>query len=295
MTKNKKQSRKPKKPKKKPESLKVSINPNGARNAMHTSICMVTGGGKGIALNELNVVPLHHPVIIFDPHHEHKTLAGRKVYQYKTRLNFARTFLKAWSTGKPFALAYTPIIRAKEEKENKKQLQNAAEWFAKLAYTACDGNRILYAVFEEYGAYCEGVSDDKTTIGKIWTEGRKFGLRGVAIFQRSATISKTIWSNSPIKIIGAQGYENDLQRCIEATGCNRADMIDLAYRNKALQMHYAKIDEMVRTKVHYLVSESVGTFEKVAAFVKPAANLRKKWSTEQRKIDKSGQYRLNTH
>jgi len=57
-------------------------------------------------------------------------------------------------------------------------------------------------------------------------------------------------------------------------------------------MHYDKIDELVRTKVHYLLSESVGNFEKVAAYVKPAAALRKKWTTEQRKIDKSGGYRL---
>lgn len=270
----------------------MAINPNSARNAMHTSICMITGGGKGIALNELNVIPKKHPVIIFDPHHEHKAISGRKVYQYKTRQNFVKTFVKAWKTGKPFALAYTPVINGQNEKENKKKLQSCAEWFAKLAWAASDGNRILYAVFEEYGAYCEGISDDTTTIGKIWAEGRKFGLRGVAIFQRSATISKTVWGLSPIKIIGAQGYENDIKRCMEAVGCDKSDMIDLGARNKALEMHYQKIDEMVRTKVHYLHSHSAGTFEKVAAYVKPAQALRAKWTKYQKEIDKSGGYKI---
>jgi len=270
----------------------MAINPTTARNAMHTSICMMTGAGKGIAINELGVIPKNHPVIIFDPHHEYTKIAGRKVYQYKTRLNFAKTFASAWTSGKQFALAYTPVIRGKNEKENKAQLQAAAEWFAKLAWVASDGNRILYAVFEEYGEYCEGIGDDNTTIGKIWTGGRKFGLRGVAIFQRSATVSKTIWGLSPIKIIGAQGYENDIKRCMEATGCSRADMIDLGSKNKALEMHYSQLDEMVRTKVHYLYSSSAGNFEKVAAYVKPAANLRQKWSKEQKNMDKNSGYKL---
>lgn len=270
----------------------MAINPNTARNALHTSVCMVTGGGKGIALNTLGIIPRHLPVVIFDPHGEHSRIAGRKVYQYKTQMNFAKTFQKAWVSGKPFALAYTPQVGGKDEKESKKRLQAAAEWFAKLVWKASDGNRIIYAVFEEYGAYAQGTGDDTTTIGKIWTEGRKFGIRGVAIFQRSATITKTIWSNSEIKIIGAQGYENDILRCVEATGCTRQDMVDLAHRNKALEMHYCEIDEMVRTKVHYLHSKSVGTFEKVACYVKPAARLRKKWSKSQKEMDKTGGYRL---
>jgi hypothetical protein len=255
---------------------------------------MMTGGGKGIALNTLGVIPKDKPVMIFDPHHEHRAIAGRKVYQYKTRQNFGKTFAKAWATGKPFALAYTPVLKGADQKQQHKNLQDCAEWFAKLAWAACDGNRILYAVFEEYGSYCDGAGDDKTTIGKIWTEGRKFGLRGVAIFQRSATISKTIWSNSTIKIIGAQGYENDLQRCVEAIGCTKADVVELSFNNKILQMHYQEIDEMVRTKVHYLVSESVGTFEKVAAFVPQAAALRKKWTAQQRAINNKKDYKIIT-
>lgn len=270
----------------------MAINGNPARNAMHTSICMVTGAGKGIALNELGVIPAKYPVVIFDPHGEHSKIAGRRVWQYKTRRNFAKAFVAAWKSGKPFAMGYTPVIRENDEKAAKAALQSAAEWFARLVWAASDGNRVIYAVFEEYGEYCQGIGDDNTTIGKIWTGGRKFGIRGVAIYQRSATISKTIWSNSPRKIIGAQGYEADIQRCIDAVGCSRADMVQLADFNKQLQMYYAKFDEMVRTKVHYLLSESVGTFEKVAAYVKPARELRKKWSKEQRQIDKSGHYRL---
>jgi hypothetical protein len=272
----------------------MAINPNSARNALHTAICMITGAGKGIALNTLGVIPPQYPVIIFDPHAEHTSIAGRKVYQYKTKRNFAKAFAAAWPTKQAFALAYCPQISASDEKQAKIQLQSAAEWLAKLAWAAGDGKRILYAVFEEYGSYCTSVADDQTTIGKIWTEGRKFGIRGVAIFQRSATISKTIWGNSPIKIIGAQGYENDIVRVIDAIGCTKEDVIDLAYRNKALEMFAPELDENVRTKVHYLVSESVGKYKKVAAWVKPAQHLRKKYTAQQAQIAKKGQYAINS-
>nr|WP_256444455.1 DUF87 domain-containing protein [Aestuariibacter sp. A3R04] len=259
---------------------------------MHTAVCMMTGAGKGIALNALGLIPDKYPVVIFDPHGEHNKIAGRRVYQYKTQRNFAKTFIKAWNSGRPFALGYCPDTKGRTEKESKQKLQNAAEWFAKLVWAAGDGNRVLYSVFEEYGEYCESTADDNTTIGKIWTGGRKFGLRGIAVFQRSATISKTIWGNSPRKVIGAQGYENDIARCVDAVGCSRADMVELAANNKALQMYHEGLDEMVRTKVHYLFSESVGVHEKVAAYVKPAANLRKKWNAEQRRLDKLGVYKL---
>ena len=270
----------------------MAINENSARKAMHTAISMITGGGKGIALNSLDLIPEHHPVVIFDPHHEHNKIAGRKVYGYKTRLNFAKQFKKAWASKKPFAMAYQPKLTGKNEQESLKQLQAAAEWFAKLVWVASDGNRVIYPVFEEYSAYSQGTSDDRTTIGKIWKEGRKFGIRGIAIFQRSATVPKTIWSNSPIKVIGEQGSENDIDRITTELSCSRADIIDLGYRNKTLEMYLEKFDEMVRTQVHYLVSTSFGTFEKKCAYVKPAKELRKRWTIVQQKLARDSSYKL---
>ncbi|GAA6154470.1 hypothetical protein [Pseudoteredinibacter isoporae] len=270
----------------------MAINPNSARNAKHASVCMITGGGKGIAVNSLGLIGDEYPAVIFDPHGEYKRLGSRRVYAYKTKMNFSKQFARAWASGKPFVMAYTPKITGKDQKESKAKLQAAAEWFAKLVWAAGDGNRILYSVFEEYGEYCEGNGDDKTTIGKIFTGGRKFGIRAIAVFQRSATVSKTIWGNSPIKVIGAQGYEADIARVADALGCSRADVVDLGYRNKELEMYYSKIDENVRTKVHYLYSQAFGTCEKVACYVKPAASLRKNWSNHQKALDEDGGYRL---
>ena len=270
----------------------MAINKNPTRNALHTAICMITGAGKGIALNELDIIPAHHPVVIFDKHWEHDKIAGRKVYSYHTKLNFAKQFEKAWRSGKPFAMAYRPKLTGKNEEESLKQLQAAAEWFAKLVWNAADGNRVLYPVFEEYSAYSQGTSDDNTTIGKIWKEGRGFGLRGIAIFQRSATVPKTIWGNSPIKVIGAQGSENDIDRITKELSCSRDEVIDLGWRNKQLEMYLKKFDEMVRTQVHYLVSHSFGTYQKKKVYVRQAKELRKKWTKDQKIIAKGGEYEL---
>lgn len=270
----------------------MAINQNTARNAKHTSICCMTGAGKGVAMNTLGLIPDKYPVIIFDPHGEYKKLAGRKVYQYKTRLHFARVFKKAWQSGKPFALAYTPKLTGSDEKERKKSLIESAHWFASLAWAAADGNRILYTVFEEFAGYAEGNQKDETIIGKIWKEGRKFGLRAIAIFQRSQEVPKTIWNNSPIKVIGAQGGITDRDRVMKEIGCSAQDVTDLGDRNVKLSMYAKSLDEIVRTKVHYLLSESAGTFEKVAAYVPQSNYLVKDWTAEQRAIDKSGGYRI---
>ena len=93
----------------------MAINPNTARNAKHTSVCCMTGGGKGVAMNTLGIIPDKYPVLIFDPHGEYKKIAGRKVYRYKTQMSFAKIFKKAWASGKPFALAYTPTLTGNNE------------------------------------------------------------------------------------------------------------------------------------------------------------------------------------
>lgn len=270
----------------------MAINPNQARNAEHTAISMITGGGKGVAINNLNIIDKRHPVMIFDPHGEYKKIAGRKVYRYRTQMNFAKIFRKAWASGKPFALAYHPKVTGNTDKERKKSLVDAAHWFGRLAWAAADGDRILYTVFEEFGEYTQGSGDEDSIIGQIWTGGRKFGIRAIAIFQRAANVSKKIWENSPNKVIGVQGGKLDQERVCREVGCIVADVVDLGYRNKSLEMYAKSIDEMVRTKVHYLYSKSAGTFEKVACYVPQSNYLVKDWTAEQKTIDKNGGYKI---
>lgn len=264
----------------------MAINPNTARNAMHTSVVCMTGGGKGVAMNRLGLIPRSMPVVIFDPHGEYKNFGGRAVYRYKTRMNLAKSLSRAWSSKKPFVISYTPPV------DNADGLRAEAYWLAEMVWAMADGNRLLAVIFEELGEYAEGNASDDSPIGRLWTGGRKFGVWAFGIFQRSAEVPKTIWLNSPRKIIGAQGGINDKKRVVSELGCAPGDVDDLGFRNVKLSMYAQKIGETVRVKTHYLYSQSAGNFQRVAAYVKPAEYLKNDWNDEQRVLDKDGKYHV---
>jgi len=264
----------------------MAINPNTARNAMHTSVVCMTGGGKGVAMNRLGLIPREHPVIIFDPHGEYKNFAGRRVYHYKTRMNLGKALSRAWASKKPFVIAFTPKVNSKDA------LRAEAYWLADMVWAMSDGNRIVAAVFEELGEYAEGNAADDSAIGRLWTGGRKFGIWAFGVFQRSAEVPKTIWMNSPRKVIGAQGGSNDKKRVMDQLCCTAADVDDLGARNIALSMYAEKLGEVVRLKTHYLYSSTTGRFERVAAYVKPAEYLKASWDIEQKRLDRDGFYKV---
>lgn len=268
----------------------MAINQNTARNAMHASIVCMTGGGKGVAVHSLGLVPRTMPVIIFDPHGEYKNFAGRAVYSYKTRRGLAKALPKAWASKLPFVIAYTPTVSGGEDR--KQALRREAYWLATVIWELSDGNRVMAALFEELAEYAEGNAADESPIGRIWTGGRKFGIWGIAVFQRSAEVPKTIWNNSPRKVIGAQGGVIDKKRVINELSCSSEDVDDLGIRNIALSLHSPELGEIVRTKTHYLFSDSAGSYRKVAAYVKPAEKLRANYSSEQKSLDGDGVYQL---
>lgn len=267
----------------------MAINANTARNAMHASIVCMTGAGKGIAVQSLGLVPRTVPVVIFDPHAEYKNFAGRRVYRYKTRHNFKKALVKAWASKKPFVLAYSPPSSGANAKA---LLRKEAYWLAEFIWFLSDGKRTIAALFEELAEYAEGNAADDSPIGRLWTGGRKFGIWAMGVFQRSAEVPKTIWLNSPRKVIGAQGGVLDRKRVISELNCTADDVDDLGRRNVALSMFSPEMGEVVRTKTHYLYSETAGSFRRVAAYVKPAEALREGYSEEQKRLNNDRKYKL---
>jgi hypothetical protein len=147
-------------------------------------------------------------------------------------------------------------------------------------------------VFEEYGKCTESVSKDETIVGEIYSGGRKFGLRATTIFQRSAEVPKTIWGNSQIKVIGSQEYTADAKRIVDQLGCPIGEISELSTLNEAFTMYAPKLEDNVRTKVHYLVAKGFRNYEKKAAMVEPARSLVKNWSKEQRSLNTASDYAL---
>jgi len=263
----------------------MAINPKNHWSPQHACITCATGNGKGIAVTTLNYVPDKAPLVIFDPYGEYQTKFGkRKCFNYRTRRGLATALKAGLQTSKPFVLAYTP----QEDKDQKLEL----DWFADLIWAAADGNKLLYVLFEEYGKIATSTGKESGRVGEIFTGGRKYGLRAGAIFQRSAEVPKTIWGNSAIKIIGAQEFTTDCKRIVDQLNCSIEDVMELGRLNQKFAIHKPELMDNIKTKVHYLVSNGLGNYEKQAAIIEPCRRYLKEWSKEQKKLHKESDFNL---
>lgn len=261
----------------------MAINPVNSHSPKHVSICAETGGGKGVAVQTL-AFNLDYPLVIFDPYDEYsKTFAGRKCHRYITRLNFTKQFAAAWKSGKRFILSYCPQGDKVDE----------LEWFSELIWRAADGKRILNVYFSEYGKCVTTTGTDRSKTAELVSGGRKYGLRCGFDFQRGAEVPKTIWNNTPIKIIGKQGANNDIERIRNETGCSRTEVAELHALNEYYSVKNPNVpDDILRVKIHYLLSHGLNNYQKVSAIVPPNRKLMKSWSAEQKKAHRNSEHIL---
>lgn len=200
----------------------MAINPNNAHAVEHACYCGTSGGGKTVAVKLLGLIPDSEPVAILDiygdylPNRRRKLsgLGGRKVYHYTTRMTFYRAFVDAWSSGKPFAVAYQPQCDSAED------YKTESAWFADLIWKASDGQRRLHVVFEEMAKYMDGTGKASNRIGEIATGGRKFGLVCHFVFQRPTEVPKTLITQAAVLVVGAQQAMIDAKRWAEELDCS---------------------------------------------------------------------------
>lgn len=199
----------------------MAINKDNELKARHTCYLAGTGGGKTAAVNLLKLVG--DQVAIFDLYGDYRFdgrkkshfngLGGRAVYHYTNRKGFATAFVDAWRSGKKFVVAYSPEFpKSLQGAKLKAAKQAELYWFGHLIWEAADGNRELNVVIEELAKLVETAGKDDSIIGELATGGRKFGLVLHTVFQRSQEVPKTIWNNSPRKVLGAQESQADAKR-----------------------------------------------------------------------------------
>lgn len=229
----------------------MAINSNNAHEARHTLYCGTTGAGKTVAVKLREKLGLEgwkgKNVAIFDVYSDYvpsrfrslSGLGGRKVYHYNTRRTFAKAFIDAWKTGKPFAVAYIPNIPDNADPLEKAKLYRAeAVWFASLMWAACDGNRELHVIFEEMAKYMLGTGKDNSVIGELATGGRKFGVICHFCFQRPVEVPKTIVTQCPYMVIGAQQTKHDAKYWVEEMDCTLDEIIELGRLNQKRKKYY---------------------------------------------------------
>ncbi|MEJ6474655.1 helicase HerA domain-containing protein [Pseudoalteromonas piscicida] len=219
---------------------KLAINPNNALKARHSCTLAGTGGGKSTAVKLMGLVGKH--ATIFDLYGEYKFdgrskspfngLGRRPVYHFNTRKSFAKNFIDAWMSGKAFVVAYSPTFpETLSGSKLKEARQRELEWFAQLMWDASDGNRELDVVIEELAKLTDSIGKDDTIVGELATGGRKFGIVLHTVFQRSQEVPKTIWGNSPRKVLGAQEVQADAKRMATEFDADLADIIQISKLN----------------------------------------------------------------
>lgn len=235
----------------------MPVNENNSLKAKHVCYLAGTGGGKTTAVKLLGLVGEH--VAIFDMYGDYKYdgrknspfngINNRPVYHYQTRAKFVQAFAAAWRSGKKFIVAYSPQFSPALKGSKLKDARIAElHWFAQVMWMATDGNRELHVIIEELAKLASTAGKDDTIIGEMATGGRKFGLVLHTIFQRSQEVPKTIWNNSPRKVLGAQESRHDAKLISVELDAEIADVIQLSKQNAAYE------DE----RLYYLVKSRGG-------------------------------------
>ena len=256
----------------------MAIRPNNALDAKHVCYLAGTGGGKTAAVKLLKLWGDH--VVIFDLYGEYRFdgrkkdafngLGGRKVYHFSGRASFAAAFADAWRSGKRFVLAYQPeFCTSLQGDKLKKAKQKELYWFGQLAWAAGDGQRELDIIIEELAKLADTAGKDDTIIGEIATGGRKFGLILHSIFQRSQEVPKTIWKNSPRKVMGAQESKSDAKAIsieLDAPIDQLLQLSKLNHKYKRQRLYYlVKPNGGIGNIYPYVIDLKTGKSSKIAS------------------------------
>lgn len=246
----------------------MPVNINNSLPPKHACYLAGTGGGKTTAVKLLKFVG--ECAAIFDMYGDYRYdarskspfngLGGRPVYHYKTRRAFATAFADAWRSGQKFVVAYSPEFSDKLTGEKLTAARRTELfWFGSLMWAAGDGNRELHIIVEELAKLARTAGKDDTIIGEIATGGRKFGLVLHSIFQRSQEVPKTIWNNSPRKVLGAQEAKHDAKQVSIELDVDMSDVIALSLKNGNTP-----------NKLHYLVKSKggIGNVDKYSIDIK---------------------------
>lgn len=215
-------------------------NENNELDPLHVCYLAGTGGGKTTAVKLAGLVG--EQVAIFDLYGDYKHdarkkspfngLGGRAVHHFSSRIKFAQAFAQAWRSGQKFVVAYSPqFSQALAGQRLKDAKTKELHWFGHLVWAAADGNRRIDVIIEELAKLSSTAGKDDSIIGELATGGRKFGLVLHTVFQRSQEVPKTIWNNSPRKVLGAQESRHDAKLIAVELDAELSDVIQLSKQN----------------------------------------------------------------
>lgn len=208
--------------------------PNNALKNRHTCYIARSGGGKTLAVNQLDMIKPTDQAVLWDPHSDHESLCGRKVRRYTDLKSFYLAVVRARKSTQGFKIALT----LPETRKN-------FIAFCELVKSVGDGHhkKQIHVVCEEVPQVVETSGREKGVFGWLMTVGRKYGFIVHALGQRAAEMPKTVISNCAFKWIGVQDTPLDIERVVKEVGISRKDaeaMEELDYYLKGFGVNNLK-------------------------------------------------------
>lgn len=120
------------------------------------------------------------------------------------------------------------------------------EQWASLVWAALDGDHLTYVVDEELAETAGSVNKARPNLGRLITQGRKFGLVHMGTTQRPQEIPKTITGNAQYIYVGQQKAAN-IKMYAELLELSRDDIVNL----NSLEFFKYDDKEAVKVKCKY--------------------------------------------
>lgn len=179
----------------------MAINPNPGHPNKNTLYLACSGGGKSQALKQNIAIPkktVRH--LLWDIDHDHK--ASR----YESMKQFKAAVIAGIKSGRGFRIAFS----GDDTVDN-------FEMFCAIAWAILDGKKTTFITIEELADVTATAGKASPHFGRLLRKGRKFGMQLHATSQRGAEISKTVFTQCPIKYIGIQ-EGGDIKSMAAVTG-----------------------------------------------------------------------------
>jgi hypothetical protein len=166
----------------------MAINPNTSHKNENHLYLACSGGGKSQALLHNKAIPKKGVrALLWDIDHDHRAT------RFESMAEFHRAVIAGIRSGAGFRIAFS----------GNDSVANF-ETFCRIAWAALDGNRTTYIYIEELADVSPASGKATPEFGRLLRKGRKFGARIHATSQRGTEISKTVYTQCPIKYIGQQ-------------------------------------------------------------------------------------------
>ena len=165
----------------------MAINPNPRLDNRHTAYIATSGAGKSVALwarSGIHREPKKGKMqrtIVWDNNSDYGDRGFDDISE------FIRALAKANESGKGYLLAYQGEAD-----------QAVFELLCQAIWAIADGSKLINFVVEEYADVCHsaaGIPKTQPYHQKMWTQGRKYGIRMLITTQRPQLVNKTAIGN----------------------------------------------------------------------------------------------------